>query len=165
VLGTAIVQTDGGGNAFFSFRFATAAALQNGYFTGAATDAAGNTSEFAPQSGAVALGNVSARAFVGPGDNVLIGGFIVRSQPQGVAVRALGPSLRAAGALADPTLELYDANQTLIASNDDWDTSGSEDALNQLGLTPSAETEAVILPVCQIPCPTRCSNCAMLPAH
>jgi N-acetylneuraminic acid mutarotase len=70
------------------------------------------------------LGNVSTRAFVQTGDNVMIGGFIVRgSQLKRVIIRAIGPELTQYGvpdALANPTLELHDATGALIASNDNW---------------------------------------------
>src|ERR1022692_4908992 len=58
------------------------------------------------------LTNISTRMQVGINDEVLIGGFIVKgsqSQPKKVIVRAIGPSLGAAGgpgAMADSTLEL-----------------------------------------------------------
>ena len=72
------------------------------------------------------LRNISTRSFVQTGDNVMIGGFIVErteSRGQRVIIRALGPELTQYGvpnALADPALELYDANGDLIASNDNW---------------------------------------------
>ncbi len=77
------------------------------------------------------LGNISTRLSVGTGDNVLIGGFIVTGTgDKNVLVRAIGPSLGAAGiagSLADPTLELHDQSGALIASNDDWqDTQKTE---------------------------------------
>jgi hypothetical protein len=54
----------------------------------------------------------------------MIGGFIVRgTEPTRVIVRAIGPELtryNVPNALADPTLELHDANGALIASNDNW---------------------------------------------
>jgi hypothetical protein len=72
------------------------------------------------------LGNISTRAFVQTGDNVMIGGFIVQgTQPKRVIVRALGPELTQYGVpdpLADPTLELHDSTGALIASNDNWQT-------------------------------------------
>jgi hypothetical protein len=72
------------------------------------------------------LGNVSARAFVQTGDNVMIGGFIVQgTEPKRVIVRAIGPELTQYGvpnALVNPTLELHDSTGTLIASNDNWAT-------------------------------------------
>ena len=70
------------------------------------------------------LGNISTRAFVQTGDNVMIGGFIVRgTEPKRVIIRAIGPELSPFGIndpLADPTLELYDSSGVLIASNDNW---------------------------------------------
>ena len=80
------------------------------------------------QSATSQLGNLSTRGFVDTGTNVMIGGFILG--PDGtlnanVLVRAIGPSLTAFGvtdALADPVLELHDANGTLITSNDNWNS-------------------------------------------
>ena len=70
------------------------------------------------------LGNVSTRAFVQTGDNVVIGGFIVQgSQTKKVIVRAIGPELTQYGipnALENPTLELHDSTGALIASNNNW---------------------------------------------
>jgi N-acetylneuraminic acid mutarotase len=70
------------------------------------------------------LGNISTRAFVQTGDNVMIGGFIVQgTEPKRVIIRAIGPELTPFGVpdvLADPTLELYDGTGALIASNDSW---------------------------------------------
>jgi len=70
------------------------------------------------------LTNISTRAFVQTGDNVMIGGFMVQgTQPKRVIIRALGPELTQHGVpdvLANPTLELHDGTGTLIASNDNW---------------------------------------------
>jgi hypothetical protein len=72
------------------------------------------------------LGNISTRSFVQTGDNVMIGGFIVRgAQLKRVILRAIGPSLIQYGVpdvLANPTLELHDGTGALIASNDNWIT-------------------------------------------
>jgi hypothetical protein len=56
---------------------------------------------------------------------VMIGGFTLggANGPSRIAVRGLGPSLAQAGinnVLADPTLELHDANGALLIANDDW---------------------------------------------
>jgi hypothetical protein len=70
------------------------------------------------------LANISTRGFVQTGDNVMIGGFIVVTQPTRVIIRAIGPSLTQFGvpdALVNPQLELHDAN-SLIGRNDDWQT-------------------------------------------
>jgi uncharacterized delta-60 repeat protein len=73
-----------------------------------------------------AVGNVSTRLPVGTDDNVLIEGFIVEG-PAGsskkMMVRAIGPSLAGFGigdALANPTLEIHDASNAIVAKNDDW---------------------------------------------
>ena len=70
------------------------------------------------------LGNISTRAFVQTGDNVIIGGFMVQgTQTKRVIIRAIGPELTQYGvpdALANPTLELHNGTGALIASNDNW---------------------------------------------
>src|SRR5437899_3330569 len=72
------------------------------------------------------LANISTRAFVQTGDNVLIGGFIIQgSATKRVIIRAIGPELTGYGvpnALPDPTLDLHDHTGALIASNDNWQT-------------------------------------------
>ncbi len=72
------------------------------------------------------LGNISTRAFVQTGDNVMIGGFIVQgAEPKRVIIRAIGPELTRYGvpdALANPTLELHDGTGALIGSNNNWAT-------------------------------------------
>jgi hypothetical protein len=94
------------------------------------------------------FGNISARAFVQTGDNVMIGGFIIAGpDSETVVVRAIGPSLTQAGvanALADPKLELHDGNGTTIASNDNWkDTQQAQ--IQATGLQPSNDAESAIL--------------------
>jgi len=70
------------------------------------------------------LANISTRGFVQTGNQVMIGGFILGgNSPARIAVRALGPSLASFGlnnVLADPTLELHDANGTTLVANDNW---------------------------------------------
>jgi len=79
-----------------------------------------------PPSVPARLGNISTRAFVQTGDNVMIGGFIVQgSQTKRVIIRAIGPELTHYGVpnpLYNPTLELHDGTGALIASNDNWVT-------------------------------------------
>ena len=94
------------------------------------------------------LGNLSTRGFVGTGTNVMIGGFILGGggKEVDVVVRALGPSLSAfgvTGTLADPTLELHDANGTLIQDNDNWkDMQQTE--IEATGLEPTDDLESAI---------------------
>jgi hypothetical protein len=70
------------------------------------------------------LTNISTRAFVQTGDNVMIGGFIIQGPYyKEIVIRAIGPELSQYGvpnALANPRLELHDTTGALIASNDNW---------------------------------------------
>lgn len=87
-------------------------------------DVVGESSVFI--AGPSALLNISTRMQVLTGDNVLIAGFIITGNAsKEVIVRAIGPSLSNAGvpnSLPNPVLELRDASGTLIAQNDDWQT-------------------------------------------
>ena len=69
--------------------------------------------------------NVATRAYVGTGEQVLIGGFVVEGpQPKALLIRAAGPSLAnfgVAGALADPLLRIFAAG-ALTAENDNWNS-------------------------------------------
>ena len=98
------------------------------------------------------LANISTRGFVGTGDNVMIGGFIIGGVTGGssrIVVRGIGPSLSGlgvAGALENPTLEIFDGNGASVASNDDWqDSQGSQ--IQAVGLAPSDSRESAILAV------------------
>jgi uncharacterized delta-60 repeat protein len=94
--------------------------------------------------------NLSARAFVGTGNDVLIGGTIIGGNTgslQRVLVRALGPSLASAGitsTLANPTLSLRDANGNVIANNDNWKDSQPA-AIAATGMAPPSDDESAIL--------------------
>ncbi len=70
--------------------------------------------------------NLSARNFVGTGDEILIAGFALAGTGQKrLLVRASGPALAAlgvTGTLADPRLELF-RGTTSLAQNDNWDAS------------------------------------------
>ncbi len=93
-------------------------------------------------------GNVSTRGLVGVGDNILIAGFILGgSAPKPLILRALGPTLTqfgVTGALADPTLELRDANGSLLKANDNWQTSSDVALIQASGKAPPAASEAAI---------------------
>ena len=71
------------------------------------------------------LAQISTRGFVQTGNNVMIGGFILGGSQNNtrVALRGIGPSLSQFGlnnVLADPTLELHNANGTTLVANDNW---------------------------------------------
>lgn len=94
------------------------------------------------------LANIATRGIVQRGDNVMIGGVIVRGQGvKRVLLRAIGPSLGAfgvAGAISDPTLELFDRNGNAIYFNDDWRDS-QEAAIIGTGIPPLNELESAIV--------------------
>ena len=96
------------------------------------------------------LANISTRAFVGTGSDIVIAGFILGNNGGNdrVAVRGLGPSLTAAGlsnVLADPVLELRDSNGVLRASNNDWQDNPAQAAeLTAAGLAPTNNLESGI---------------------
>lgn len=88
--------------------------------------------------------NLSTRGQIQHGANLLIGGFIVGSQHSGrVLVRAIGPTLPVSGALADPVLELHDANGALLM-NDNW-RSSQESEIRSTGIPPRDDRESAIL--------------------
>ncbi|MEY2492176.1 MAG: outer rane lipase/esterase [Verrucomicrobiota bacterium] len=103
--------------------------------------------DLAPGSNS-ALYNVSTRGFVGTGDGVLIGGLIIGTgEPPVVVLRAIGPTLAAAGIsnpLQDPVIKLFDANGALIAQDDNWHDS-TPTAIKATLLAPTDDREAVIV--------------------
>ena len=94
------------------------------------------------------FGNISARALVQTGANVMIGGFVVAGpDSENVIVRAIGPSLSNFGitdAMLDPTLDLYNSNGVTIASNDNWEDT-QQAQIQATGLAPSNDTESAIV--------------------
>jgi len=98
--------------------------------------------------------NISTRARVETGDNVLIGGFIVTgSAAKRVIVRAIGPSLSQHGlgdVLADTTLELHAGNGALLQSNDNWQDDPSQASqIIASGHAPSSNLESAIVATLQ----------------
>ena len=96
------------------------------------------------------LGNISTRAFVSTGDNIVIAGFMLggNSSDGRIVVRGIGPSLTATGvpnALADPTLELRDSNGALLIANNDWQDNPAQMAeIAAAGLAPTNNLESGI---------------------
>jgi len=71
------------------------------------------------------LANISTRGFVQTQDKVMIGGLTLGGNQNNtrIALRGIGPSLTRFGlsnVLADPTLELHNANGSILVTNDDW---------------------------------------------
>jgi uncharacterized repeat protein (TIGR01451 family) len=102
------------------------------------------------QAAPAKLANISTRAFVGSGSDVVIAGFILggNSGNDRIALRGIGPSLTAQGvpdALADPVLELRNGNGTLLVSNNDWhDNPVQASELIAAGLAPTDDLESGI---------------------
>jgi hypothetical protein len=92
------------------------------------------------------LANISTRGLVQTGDNALIAGTIILGQgTQKVIVRAIGPSLPIAGALANPTMELRDQNGGLIQANDNWVDSPDKQAIIDSTIPPTNDLESAII--------------------
>lgn len=93
--------------------------------------------------------NLSTRGQVGNGDDALIGGFIVSgSDSHTVVLRALGPSLDSSGVtqtVADPTITLYDASGSPIATNDDWQSDPGASQIEAEDLAPGDPAEAATI--------------------
>jgi hypothetical protein len=93
------------------------------------------------------LANISTRGFVNSGQGQLIGGFIIRGGPKLVFIRALGPSLTAAGVnpvLADPQIQLFQ-NTTLLRQNDNWQSAANASEIIATTIPPQNAKEAAIL--------------------
>src|SRR4051812_4881656 len=96
----------------------------------------------------VQLVNISTRVVVGTGEQVGIGGFIIRgNKPKKVLIRGIGPSLTGAGvagALGNPLLELRDS-AGLIVSNDDWKTAAEAAEITASGAAPTNDLESAVI--------------------
>ena len=96
------------------------------------------------------LANISTRAFVNTGDDIVIAGFILgnNSGNDRIIARGIGPSLAALGvsnALPNPTLELRDGNGGLLIANNDWQDDPAQAAeLTAAGLAPTNQLESGI---------------------
>jgi hypothetical protein len=103
------------------------------------------------------LGNISTRAFVQTGADVMIGGFIIEGNgPKTVIVRAIGPELTQFGipnVLPDPALDLHNGSGALIASNNNWQStiiggiihSDQVSAIQGSGHAPTQPSESAII--------------------
>jgi uncharacterized delta-60 repeat protein len=96
------------------------------------------------------LANISTRAFVGTGNNIVIAGFILggHNGDDRIIVRGLGPSLIPFGvsnALANPTLELRDHNGAPLVFINDWHDDPTQAAeISAAGLAPGSNLEPAI---------------------
>jgi hypothetical protein len=96
------------------------------------------------------LANLSTRAFVGTGADIVIAGFILggNTGQDSIILRGIGPSLTNLGvsnALANPTLELRDENAALLVANNDWQENPDQATeLKAAGLAPGNPLESGI---------------------
>jgi K319-like protein len=92
--------------------------------------------------------NISTRGFVGDNNNVIIAGVILSGSDNGtICFRALGPSLAAhgvQGVLANPRLDLFDAQGIKVGANDNW-KDWQKDAIASAGFAPANPAEAALL--------------------
>ena len=101
-------------------------------------------------TGSGRFNNLSTRALVGTGDEILIASFRVDGGPLRIYSRVGGPDLEAAGIsnfLANPTMELrkVDGN-VLIKSNDDWKTTQFEvEGVVPGGLVPKFDVDPAMV--------------------
>ena len=97
------------------------------------------------------LANISTRAFVSTGGDIVIAGFMLGNATGNgkVIVRGMGPSLSASGlspVLANPTLELRNSSGVLLISNDDWQDNAVQAAeIIAAGLAPSNNLESALV--------------------
>jgi hypothetical protein len=92
--------------------------------------------------------DISTRLHVETGQHVGIAGFIISGgTSKRIIVRALGPSLAqfgVPGVLPDPTLDLYDSNNNLLVSNNNWKSSQQAE-IQASGYAPGDNHEAAII--------------------
>jgi hypothetical protein len=148
---------------------ALAAALAPGSYTTVLTDATGRTGNalielYEADATTTRLVNFSARAYVGPGADLGIAGFVVRGgKPARYLIRGIGPALAQFGVvntLTAPVLTLTTAQGAPLATNAGWSlatnaadiatvstrvgafplTAGSNDAVLLLTLEPGTYT-------------------------
>ncbi|MCB1123533.1 MAG: hypothetical protein KJT03_18415, partial [Verrucomicrobiae bacterium] len=103
------------------------------------------------------LTNLSNRALVGTGDDILIGSFRVRGDgSQRIYARVGGPALAGAGIanfLADPNLELIRlSDQQQIGFNDSWkidasDNSSQQTAIEATFIPPANDVEPALVAI------------------
>ena len=122
-------------------------AIFNQVFPYAATPHNGRNFEHNPRAGASPLLNFSTRGTIGTGENILIGGLVIRGNaPVRVLVRGTGPSLSAFGVVGpvnDTIVQIWQGS-TMLAENDDWKTTQQTDITNT-GYAPLNDREGAIL--------------------
>ena len=98
------------------------------------------------------LVNISARGMVGTGSSIMTGGFVITgNSTETVLIRAVGPTLSTygvTGVLAQPTLTVYNASGTSVASNTVWGGGSTlSSAMTQVGAfaLPTTSADSAVL--------------------
>ena len=99
-----------------------------------------------------AVANVSNRGMTGAGEKTVITGLIITGgEPRTVVLRAIGPSLSAAGVqqvAADPKLTVYrGSSSNPLSENDNWKADSGAEALQRHypSLAPANDSEAAVM--------------------
>jgi hypothetical protein len=91
--------------------------------------------------------NFATRGNIGTGDNILIGGFVIRgNSPVRVLIRGTGPSLASFGVaspVSDTIVQVWQGG-TMLAENDDW-RMGQQALISASGYAPLSEREGAVL--------------------
>jgi hypothetical protein len=96
------------------------------------------------------LADISTRALVNTGNDVVIAGFILGGDSNNdlLVIRGIGPSLSSTGVtnpLANPMLELRDSNGDVLLANDDWQSDPAQaEQIEGAGLALSDPSESGI---------------------
>jgi subtilisin family serine protease len=98
------------------------------------------------------LRNLSTRARVEGGDNVMIAGFIIGGSPDGgpaeIIIRGLGPTLApyitSVPTLGNPRIELYDGYGNFLDANNNWREDGWAAYVEGYGYAPQYDSEAAL---------------------
>ena len=97
------------------------------------------------------LANISTRGQVGINADVLIAGFIVGNGGFSTTiVRGLGPSLNTfdlSETLADPVLELHDADGNVLDTNDNWMDNPNMQSIIDADIAPTDDNEAALFEI------------------
>ncbi|MBL9212682.1 MAG: DUF4331 domain-containing protein [Opitutaceae bacterium] len=119
----------------------------NKVFPYGATPHNGRNYEHNAKAAPTPLLNFATRGNIGTGDNILIGGFVIRGNaPVRVLIRGTGPSLTnfgVAGAVNDTIVQVWQGG-TMLAENDDW-RSGQQALISASGYAPLNDREGAVL--------------------
>jgi len=120
--------------------------------TGAAAQGVAIIEVYEADANPSSLVNLSCRAHVGTGGDILIAGFTISgSESKRILVRGVGPTLAnlgVSGTLADPKLDVIrQGAASPLASSDDWDAALAPafSSVGAFSLTPGSKDAALVL--------------------